>query len=207
MGDTPGAAADARRRVREAGASGYTAEAGVAAAGWLLHALADQPSAPEALELRRQLANRVTETAGAATITTSYGDGSHLLLHSDRRSDAVVLEALIQADPDSDLVSKLDRGLLDHRAAAAVGRVGLEGRGPASSIFLPPWHFRWFEYQNLRVDRAAAFASLLRAGAHEYTFLTRVTSLGTFIAPPARAEEMYAPDTFGRGTQDRVFIE
>jgi alpha-2-macroglobulin len=425
MGDA-GAAAEARRRVAGAGPTGYTAEAGVAAAGWLLHALARDPAAAgEAAELRRQLLNRVTETAAAATFVTSYEERSHLLLHSDRRSDAVALEALIQADPRSDLVPKLARGLLEHRTrgrwrttqenawvllalgryfqeyervapdyatrvwvgdrfagahefrrrtadrwhlvvplrdlvaldpdrllvqrdgagrlyyraglryapadyalppldrgfvversyeavddpadvrrdhdgawriragsrvrvrvsmiapsvrrhvalmdplpaglepinpdlrgtgfdhdppspmgdrrdgrpappplppghvhedavlhvepglrgeAAVRGEAGLHREAAVSGTrgglrIAPPWQFRWFEHQNLRDDRAEAFASLLPAGVYEYTYLARATTHGTFLAAPPRAEEMYAPETFGRGAGDRVIVE
>ena len=46
-----------------------------------------------------------------------YEDGPHLLLSSDRRADAIVLEALIADQPDSDLVPKLVAGLLGHRTA------------------------------------------------------------------------------------------
>ena len=51
-----------------------------------------------------------TETAGAAHFAASYGDGAHLLLHSDRRADAILLEALIADQPKSDLIPKLVRG-------------------------------------------------------------------------------------------------
>src|SRR5215813_1165984 len=61
--------------------------------------------------------SRVEETAGAAHFTTSYKDGAHLLLHSDRRADAIILEALIGDDPKNDLISKIVRGLLAARKA------------------------------------------------------------------------------------------
>ncbi|MBL0214832.1 MAG: hypothetical protein IPQ07_13225 [Myxococcales bacterium] len=54
---------------------------------------------------------------GAANFTTSYRDGSYLLLASDRRVDAVMLEALILEQPDLDLIPKLVTGLLAHRSA------------------------------------------------------------------------------------------
>ena len=58
-----------------------------------------------------------TETAGAAHFAVSYGDGAHLLLHSDRRADAILLEALIADQPENDLIPKLVAGLLAHRKA------------------------------------------------------------------------------------------
>ena len=45
----------------------------------------------------------------------SYNDDDHLLLNSDRRADAVVLEALIADQPANDLIPKIVRGLLAHR--------------------------------------------------------------------------------------------
>src|SRR5690606_36667184 len=61
------------------------------------------------------------------------------------------------------------------------------------------WRPTWFEHQNLRDDRAEAFASLLPAGAYEYSYLARATTPGRFVVPPPRAEMMYQPDTFGLG--------
>jgi uncharacterized protein YfaS (alpha-2-macroglobulin family) len=85
---------------------------------WLLPVLAaDADSRHETDEVRRQLANRVVETPGAASVAVRYEDSAHLLLASDRRADAVVLEALIADQPDSDLIPKLVAGLLGHRTA------------------------------------------------------------------------------------------
>lgn len=55
----------------------------------------------------------------------------------------------------------------------------------------------WFEHQNLRDERAEAFASLLWEGAHSYSYVARATCKGTFVTPPATAEEMYSPEVFG----------
>ncbi len=35
----------------------------------------------------------------------------------------------------------------------------------------------------------------------------RVPGGATFVVPPPKAEEMYMPETFGRGASDRVIIE
>jgi uncharacterized protein YfaS (alpha-2-macroglobulin family) len=59
---------------------------------------------------------------------------------------------------------------------------------------------------NLRDDRAEAFASLLWEGVYEYSYVARATTPGDFIVPPSKAEEMYAPETFGRGGSDHVII-
>lgn len=354
------------------------------ALGWILPVLSGDEDSEEELEaVRRHINSRVTETAGAAHFADSYADGQYTILHSDRRADGVLLDALIGDQPRSDLIPKLVRGLLGHRkrgrwentqenvfillaldryfhtyervtpnfvarvwlgrdfageqvfrgrsadrrqlnlpmsalaertargpsdltiskvgagrlyfrvgaqyapsslklAAADYGfhvvrayegaddpaavrlapdgtwlikagarvrvRVrmvnparryhvalvdplpaGLEALNPALATTerLPDgsrgsvvarggrgfqdyyWHWRgpWYEHQNLRDERAEAFASLLWEGEHEYVYFARATTPGLFVVPPPRAEEMYSPETFGRGQSDRVRVE
>ena len=345
--------------------------------GWLLAASAGQTGMEEhRAELLRVINNRATETASTATFATRYEQGEYLLLHSQRRTDAVVLEALLRTDPRNELVAKTVRGLLGHRRAGRwdntqenswvllaldryvreyetqtpdfvarvwlgdrfagqhrfAGRnadrhhlavpmsallgagadavtVGKEGAGRVyyraglryapRGLDLPPldrgfavertyepvddpadvvrgedgvWRVRpgarvrvtvtmvapsrrvhvalvdplpagfelvnaalrgaeadpgrgrvdqapwdaphrmwwwgpWYQHQNLRDDRAEAFTTLLNAGVYTYTYVARATTPGHFIVPPPRAEEMYSPETFGRGSSDRVVIE
>ena len=84
--------------------------------GWLLNILAGDPVMGPA---RTWLNNKATETAGAAHFTFSYSDSSYLVLSSDRRADAIVLDALIADQPKNDLIPKLVRGLLDGRKRGA----------------------------------------------------------------------------------------
>ena len=364
--------ARARALLREAGVEKVSFEA----LGWILPLLsADPGSQAEAAEIVRHLTNRVTETAAAAHFAVSYGDQEYLILYSDRRADAVVLEGLIAAQPKSDLIPKIVAGLLAHRrrgrwentqentfvllaldryfaayeavkpdfaarlwlgdayagehafrgrtterhqveipmaqlgtagstsdlilskegagrlyyrvglryapaslrlAAADQGftvervyeavdapadvrheaggswriragarvRVsltmvaparryhvalvdplpaGLEALNPALATTgaLPPapedggraekgpwwWSHPWFEHQNLRDERVEAFTTLLWEGVHSYSYLARATTPGHFVVPPPKAEEMYHPETFGRGATDTVTIE
>lgn len=67
-------------------------------------------------EIETLLNNRVTETANSATFATSYGEQDWVLLHSDRRTDAIVLDALIEMRPESDLVLKTLNGILAARS-------------------------------------------------------------------------------------------
>jgi hypothetical protein len=69
------------------------------------------------------------------------------------------------------------------------------------------WSRNWFEHQNFRDERAEAFASLLWEGVYNYSYVTRATTPGSFVVPPAKAEEMYAPETFGRTGMDFVKVE
>ncbi len=82
------------------------------ALGWLLPVLSGES---EATAIRRHLSNRAEETAGTAHFTTAYTDSAHLLLHSNRRADGIILEALIGDDLKSDLIPKVVRGLLANR--------------------------------------------------------------------------------------------
>jgi uncharacterized protein YfaS (alpha-2-macroglobulin family) len=347
------------------------------AVGWVLYALSGDASASaELASLHRHLQNRVTETAGTAHFVTGYEDDSYLLLYSDRRADAVILEALIADQPASDLIPKLTRGLLAHRTRgrwrntqenafvllaldryfhtyekvtpdfvarawlgdrfagehrfrgrqtdrhridvpmpwlaaqaaqrevdltlqkAGAGRMyyrigmryapadlslpaadhgftvertyepvdapgdvtrmddgtwkiragarvrvrvrmvaptrryhvalmdplpaGLEPLNPALAVSqsIPEdpkasgsarpywsWLMPWYTHQNLRDDRAEAFSTLVWADVHEYSYVARATTPGRFVAPPAHAEEMYFPETFGRSSTDRVVVE
>lgn len=111
MGDRD--AAKARVLISEAGG---VEKVPLEALGWLLPVLSgDAASQTQVTAIRRHLVNRAEETAGTAHFTTSYKDGAHLLLHSNRRADGIILEALIGDDPKNDLIPKIVRGLLAHR--------------------------------------------------------------------------------------------
>ena len=85
---------------------------------WIWQVLSGDPAyAAEVDAIRRLINNQAVETAGAANFTTSYGDDAYLLLHSNRRTDGIMLDALINDQPDSDLIPKVVNGLLAHRTA------------------------------------------------------------------------------------------
>jgi hypothetical protein len=69
------------------------------------------------------------------------------------------------------------------------------------------WYGTWYEHQNLRDERAEAFTSLLWEGVWNYSYVCRATTPGEFVVPPAKAEEMYTPETFGRSGTDFVRVE
>ncbi|CAF4222179.1 unnamed protein product [Adineta steineri] len=66
--------------------------------------------------------------------------------------------------------------------------------------------FGWTEHENLRDERAEAFRSLLWPGVYEWSYIMRATCAGTFIVPPAKAEEMYSPENFGRCATEKAII-
>jgi hypothetical protein len=80
---------------------------------------------------------------------------------------------------------------------------------PGISDFRYGWWWRgaWYDHQNLRDERAEAFTPFLWEGVYEYSYLTRATTPGRYIVPPARAEEMYSPEVFGRSGSDIVVID
>jgi uncharacterized protein YfaS (alpha-2-macroglobulin family) len=68
------------------------------------------------------------------------------------------------------------------------------------------YYFGWTDHENLRDERAEAFRSLLWPGVYQWSYAMRATSAGTFIMPPAKAEEMYSPENFGRSATEKAII-
>jgi uncharacterized protein YfaS (alpha-2-macroglobulin family) len=69
------------------------------------------------------------------------------------------------------------------------------------------WWGPWYDHQNLRDAGAEAFTSYLWDGVYTYSYVARATTPGEFVVPPAKAEEMYSPEVFGRSTSDKVIVE
>jgi len=67
------------------------------------------------------------------------------------------------------------------------------------------WSWVW-NHTEKRDDRMILFADRLWAGTYTYTYLARATTLGSFIAPPARAEEMYHPEVMGHTATTAVEV-
>jgi len=90
---------------------------------------------------------------------------------------------------------------------ATTGSIPQDPKQEATSPRWWWWSRPWYEHQNLRDERAEAFTSLLWEGVYNYSYVARATTPGTFVVPPSKAEEMYHPETFGRGATDRVIVE
>ncbi|MDH5282505.1 MAG: hypothetical protein OEW80_01335, partial [Gemmatimonadota bacterium] len=54
------------------------------------------------------------------------------------------------------------------------------------------------DHREIRDDRVLYSATVLWKGAYTMTYIARATTPGTFVRPPAHAEEMYNPAVFGR---------
>ena len=111
------------------------------------------------------------------------------------------------------LIDPLPAGLESLNPALAVTQTvpsattdgsGNGGVSPMSDMYW--WWGQWYQYEQLRSDRTEAFTTLLPAGVYSYEYSARATTPGTFVVPPTRAEEMYAPETFGRSATDKVVI-
>ncbi|MEX2281815.1 MAG: carboxypeptidase regulatory-like domain-containing protein [Gemmatimonadota bacterium] len=360
--------ASAAALLREVGAGALPAEA----LAWLLPALSTKPEfSADAADVLRELDSRVVRSAGTAALVSPYDAGGRDVLYSARRTDAIVLSALLEVGALPDLTAALARGLMAHRvkgrwsnslenayAVAALtgylhdseatepnliarawagsrlaGEQSFRGRSneraefsiPADSLGRPgstmnlvlaregagrlyyrvglkyssaapapalsrgfsveriyeavddpddvrrdadgTWRVRtgarvrvrltiaavgpryhvavvdalpaglepvnsalagnegllvpgarppadvgervWFsaEHVNIKADRFEAFKTLLLPGKRELSYLTLATTPGDFAAPAPRAEEMYAPETLGRGTAGRLIVE
>ena len=71
-------------------------------------------------------------------------------------------------------------------------------RDDADSSWESWWQRGGFDHVQRHDDRVELFATRLAEGRHTFTYVVRATTAGTFRTAPARAEEMYAPEIFGR---------
>jgi uncharacterized protein YfaS (alpha-2-macroglobulin family) len=60
------------------------------------------------------------------------------------------------------------------------------------------WERGGFDRVERHDDRVLLFATRLSEGRHVFSYLARATTAGRFVVAPARAEEMYEPEVFGR---------
>jgi hypothetical protein len=67
---------------------------------------------------------------------------------------------------------------------------------------VPRWEDVWrrgtFDHVERHDDRVLLFGTRLSEGHHEFSYIVRATTAGTFQVAPARAEEMYEPEVSGR---------
>ena len=69
------------------------------------------------------------------------------------------------------------------------------------------WYWRWYDHDQLLSERALIHSSRLYGGIYTYAVIAEATTAGTFQVPPAHAEEVYAPETFGHSAGDVVTVE
>ena len=65
-------------------------------------------------------------------------------------------------------------------------------RSNSATSPLPTWFgSTWFDHEDLHDDRVEAFSSYLYGGTYDYTYVARATTIGDFVVPPTKAEEIY----------------
>jgi alpha-2-macroglobulin len=69
------------------------------------------------------------------------------------------------------------------------------------------WRGGGFDHVERHDDRVNLFATRLGEGPHEFTYLLRATTAGTFNVSPMHAEEMYEPEVFGRTKTETVEVK
>ena len=69
------------------------------------------------------------------------------------------------------------------------------------------WQRGGFDHVERHDDRVDLFATRLSEGTHEFTYVLRATTAGTFVTAPLHAEEMYEPEVFGRTASDMVEVK
>ncbi|MYH41887.1 MAG: hypothetical protein F4150_09130, partial [Chloroflexi bacterium] len=104
-------------------------------------------------------------------------------------------------DPELAVVSARVRQQLDEdqRQARLAG---------APSDFAPwyRWYYSPWDQVHLRDDRVVLLADRLPRGVHEYVYYARATTPGDFFVAPARAQEAYFPEVFGRSDSSRFSV-
>ncbi|MBI2766304.1 MAG: Ig-like domain-containing protein [Chloroflexi bacterium] len=84
-----------------------------------------------------------------------------------------------------------------------------QAQRPAELDYYAPW-FRWYyspwQQTEPRDDRVTLRASTLRKGVYEFIYYARATSPGDYFVAPARIEESYFPEVFGRSDSGRFTV-
>ncbi|MEP6619694.1 MAG: alpha-2-macroglobulin family protein [bacterium] len=80
-------------------------------------------------------------------------------------------------------------------------RADMQEGPPGQHWWYGSWDAGWWtpwEHKEIRDDRVLYFARQLWKGSYQASYVARATTAGTFVRPPAQAEEMYNPAVRGR---------
>ena len=126
-----------------------------------------------------------------------------------RKGDLVLADVIVMTpsprrfvaidDPLPAGLEPVDTGLAStsQYLADALSSAGRDSSGP----YISAW-----AREELRDDRALFFLDQMPAGMYRFRYLARAISPGSFIVPPSKVEEMYAPEVFGRSGAGKVTI-
>ena len=117
--------------------------------------------------------------------------------------DFVVLDDALPAGLEAvDLSLRTSARVAGPGARRGEDAEGEDGEGGDNGLsWYGSWDSGWwspFDHRELRDDRVVYSATLLWKGTYAATYIARATTPGTFIRPPAHAEEMYNPAVNGR---------
>ncbi|MFN3198728.1 MAG: MG2 domain-containing protein [Bradymonadia bacterium] len=98
---------------------------------------------------------------------------------------------------NTDLLTESRINSADASNSPGSSSVDLSGR---SQWFSP------FDHTEMRDERVVLFADHLPPGVHEYSYTARATTAGTFVHPPAIAEEMYTPEVRGNSSGGSLWV-
>lgn len=134
--------------------------------------------------------------------------------HGDTVTPGALVEVTLQITTPVErsfvaIVDPLPAGLESVNTAFATTASALGDDGGQDSGYYyggwdtaPPAERTWsdwvFNHRELLDDRVVLYADWMPAGVHRYTYVARATTPGTYTHPAAVAEQMYAPEVFGR---------
>jgi len=104
----------------------------------------------------------------------------------------------------------LPAGMEAVNLAFATSDAGLGDKRTSTHARRGAWWQDWsdpFDHKELKDDRVLLFADQMEAGVYVYEYMARTTTRGNFFLPPAKVEEMYAPETFGRTAASKVVVD
>jgi alpha-2-macroglobulin len=90
--------------------------------------------------------------------------------------------------------------------AADVARETDQQDGTSQPAWEDVWKRGTFDHVERHDDRVLVFATRLTEGHHEFSYVVRATTAGTFVTAPARVEEMYEPEVLGRTSTQTIEV-
>jgi alpha-2-macroglobulin len=119
-------------------------------------------------------------------------------------------EQVVIDDPLPAGLEPVDSSLATSAASLQVpGQAGEddESSGDPSDAIAAGTGWAFAEYhREMHDDRVLTFIEHMPAGMYHLRYLTRATTLGTFVVPPTKAECMYEPEVFGRSAASHLEI-
>jgi uncharacterized protein YfaS (alpha-2-macroglobulin family) len=167
----------------------------------LTYAPADPPR--DAMDLGFRIERSYAPLDGGAEATTfKAGDlvkvTLRLTLPKERRYVAVNDPLPAGMEPVESWFNTTARDLVSRNDQETHEEQEEDERGETGDDWMDRWLRGGFDHVERHDDRVQLFATRLAEGLHTFSYVARATTAGTFQAGPARVEEMYEPEVFGR---------